>query len=195
MIFQRLSVIPAVIITGCCLYLLISRNWRQSLIALSLMYIGIFWIVSLVWPVGLAVVKLVVGWMAGAVLGASTQNAPARYQQLELRSVRIFRFTAGVVAVILVFALLPTILEGLEIDRIVLWSAMVLIGMGILQLGIMSDPFHLFLGLLTSLAGFEILYAVMESSVLVAGLLAMVNLGLALTGAYMISSQPTEENV
>jgi hypothetical protein len=43
------------------------------------------------------------------------------------------------------------------------------------------------LGLLTVLGGFEIFYAAVEDSTLVTGLLAGVDLGLALLGAYLIS--------
>lgn len=192
MIIQRLSSIPAVILVVCSLFLLVSRNWRQSILALAMLYIGVFWLTALVWPVGLAIVKLVVGWMAGAVLGASTQYGSALMQQPELRAVQIFRLTAGSVVVVLVFALSPAVAEWIEIDRIALWGAMVLIGMGLLQLGMMSNPFNLLIGMLITLAGFEIIYAALESSVLVAGLLAVVNLGLALTGAYLISSQHEE---
>jgi len=42
-------------------------------------------------------------------------------------------------------------------------------------------------GLLTVLAGFEIMYAAVESSALVTALLAVVNLGLALAGAYFMN--------
>jgi hypothetical protein len=63
---------------------------------------------------------------------------------------------------------------------------MIMMGMGILQLGLTSIPFRTILGLLTVISGFEILYATMEESLLVVGLLAMVNLGLALTGSYIL---------
>jgi predicted phage tail protein len=58
--------------------------------------------------------------------------------------------------------------------------------MGILQLGFRTDPLSSVLGLLTFLSGFEILYAAIEQSTLVAGLLAVINLSLALVGAYLI---------
>jgi hypothetical protein len=38
------------------------------------------------------------------------------------------------------------------------------------------------------MAGFEVLYAAVENSVLVAALLATINLGLALTGAYLMTA-------
>jgi hypothetical protein len=48
---------------------------------------------------------------------------------------------------------------------------------------------------LTLLSGFEILYATVETSILLAGLLTVVNLGLALAGAYLMTATPSEEDV
>ena len=42
------------------------------------------------------------------------------------------------------------------------------------------------LGLLTLLTGFEILYAAVENSILVTGLLAVTNLGLGIVGSYLL---------
>jgi hypothetical protein len=49
------------------------------------------------------------------------------------------------------------------------------------------------LGLLTVLSGFEILYAAVETATLVAGLLAAINLGLALVGAYLLAAPSLED--
>jgi xanthosine utilization system XapX-like protein len=72
------------------------------------------------------------------------------------------------------------------------WGSLLLVGMGLLQLGINAQPFRVILGLLTIMSGFEILYAAVESSTLVAALLSAVNLGLALTGAFFLN-MPQEE--
>jgi hypothetical protein len=49
------------------------------------------------------------------------------------------------------------------------------------------------------LTGFEILYAAIESSILVAGLLAVINLGLGIAGSYLLiagtSPIETEEEI
>jgi hypothetical protein len=50
------------------------------------------------------------------------------------------------------------------------------------------------LGLLTVLSGFEILYAAVESSILITGLLAAVTLGLAVVGAYLLTAPTMEES-
>jgi hypothetical protein len=59
--------------------------------------------------------------------------------------------------------------------------------MGLLHLGMTAQPLRITTGLLTLLAGFEIIYAAVEVSTLVAGLLAGVNLALGMIGAYMIT--------
>mgnify|MGYP001431499062 CR=1 FL=1 len=54
--------------------MILARSWRWRVAGLALQYVGVFWLVALSWPVGLASIKLVVGWMAGAILGISGFN-------------------------------------------------------------------------------------------------------------------------
>ena len=72
-------------------------------------------------------------------------------------------------------------------------GSLLLIGMGLLHLGISASVLRVIMGLLTTLSGFEILYSAVEGSVLVAALLAVVNLGLALVGAYLLIASSAEE--
>jgi hypothetical protein len=74
------------------------------------------------------------------------------------------------------------------------WGALTLIGLGLLQLGFNSKPLPTTIGLLTILAGFEIVYAAIENSILVASLLTLITLGVSLAGAYLILSPQMEED-
>ena len=65
-------------------------------------------------------------------------------------------------------------------------GSLLLIGMGLLHLGVTDHILRVIIGLMTVLAGFEILYATVEGSILVAALLAVINLGLALAGSYLL---------
>ena len=65
--------------------------------------------------------------------------------------------------------------------------------MGLLHLGVTDRILQVTIGLMTVLAGFEILYAAVESSTLVTALLAVINLGLALTGSYLMVADNAEE--
>ena len=72
---------------------------------------------------------------------------------------------------------------------------MILIGIGLLHLGMTTHPMRVILGLLTVLSGFEILYASLEKLVLVAGLQAVITLGLALVGAYLLAVPRMEKRL
>jgi hypothetical protein len=173
--------------------LLLHRDWHWGIGLLAIQYISIFWLVQTHWPVSMAATKLVTGWMACAILGMAklntdtTQEAEATWPQG-----RLFRlFTAGII-IASTFALSLRASGWLRLSLPVVWGSLLLAGMGLLQLGISAQPLRVVLGLLTVLAGFEILYAAVESSTLVAALLSVVNLGLALTGAFFLN-MPEEE--
>ena len=73
----------------------------------------------------------------------------------------------------------------------VIAGSLLLIGVGLAHLGTTSDALNIILGLLTMLTGFEIIYAAIESSILVTGLLAVTNLGLGITGSYLLIAGTT----
>ena len=176
--------------------LLLSRDWRWSLGFLAAQYLGMFWLVTLHWPFGLASVKLVTGWMASATLGVTRLGMSEREQADESAwpQGHPFRLFAAALVVILVIAATPQVeimIPG--ISRPVIVGGLLLTGMGLLHLGITAEILRITLGLLTVMAGFEILYATVETSILLAGLLAIVNLGLALAGAYLMTAAPPEE--
>jgi hypothetical protein len=65
--------------------------------------------------------------------------------------------------------------------------------MGLLQLGMTAHILRVTIGLMIILSGFEILYSAVEGSVLVAALLAVINLGLALVGSYLLIASNSQE--
>jgi len=169
--------------------LLLSRDWRASLILLAMQYLAIFWLVSRHWPLGMATIKLVAGWMSAAALGMthlSLFDPEKNFEQTRPRGGLFHLFTAGIVALIVAAetSRVDTIIgsAGLPVTT----GGLLLIGMGLLHLGITSEILRVTLGLMTVLAGFEILYAVVEGSLLVAALLVAINLGLALVGSYLL---------
>jgi len=191
--FDRLSIVAVIIAMLSSLVLLVSQNWRRVVIALSVQYIAVFWLVALTWPVGLAVVKLVGGWMAGAILASSQQITALGDDKYTGLSGHLFKGVAAIMIWMVAFSIAPELGIWLPAKMPILWGGMVLIGMGLLQLGMTTRPFRVALGLLTVLSGFEIIYSSVETSVLVAGLLVMITLGLALTAAYLLSPSSLEE--
>jgi hypothetical protein len=176
---------------------LLVRDWRLSLGLLALQYCGMFLFILSHWPPGMAATKLITGWMSAAIL-VMTQSGFPNFSNLdsswpEGRTFRLFIASLVVVAIVSFTPSLLVWLPGISLP--VAYGGMILIGMGILQLGITIQPLRVIIGMLTVLSGFEILYASIENSVLVAALLSVVNLGLALVGAYLITADDAARQV
>jgi hypothetical protein len=170
--------------------LLISRDWRSSLVLLAIQYLAMFLLISNHWLVTMATAKLITGWMVAASLGMTLAGLP-NYSPDEKAWPEglLFRLFVSALVVIAAISIAPNILPwlpGIKLSEVI--GGMLLIGMGLLQLGITTQPLRVILGLLTILCGFEILYSSVENSLLVAALLSVINLGLALLGAYLITS-------
>ena len=193
MMEPALSWIPLVLLIASSLTLLISQNWRWSIIALAVLYLGMFWMISWQWSLGLAAVKLVTGWMAGAVLGVSQPGTALEETGFPRLPGRGFKVVTASLIWVLAFAIAPSLKNFFPGGTNYVMGAIILIGMGLLQLGMSHRPLRVILGLFTVLSGFELLYASVENSVLVAGLISGVNLGLALAGAYLLVNPEPEE--
>jgi hypothetical protein len=185
-----LAWIAVVIVTVTSISLLLARDWRWLIIFLSAQYFGMLILTLVHWPLGMATVKVVAGWMSAAILGMTRSNLP-RENRAERQSIlprgRLFRlFAAGIVLLVVASAAPRVDAVMADAGYAVTTGSLILIGMGLLHLGVTDHILRVTLGLMTVLCGFEILYAAVESSILVAALLAAVNLGLALVGAYLL---------
>lgn len=176
-------------------FILASRDWRYSIIALAVQYIGVFLLVSASWPIEMAAAKMLSGWMAGAILGIAMTTIPKNLREPEgsMKFGPVFRIIATAILTLAIASLILHSESWLEMIAVpIKWGSFMLIGIGLLQLSLTSHPLRVIIGLLTILSGFEVIYAAIETSTLVTGLLAGVNLGLALVGAYLLIA-PTME--
>lgn len=190
---ELIGYLSVIVVIATSISLIWTEKWRVNILALAVQYLVVFWFVSQSWPIGLASIKLIAGWVAGAVLGDSI-SALGKQPKIESGiSARVFRVLAAIFIIILAFSAAPGAGQWIPVQQPALITSLILIGMGLLQLGMTTRPVRVIIGLLTVLSGFEILYAAVVTSVLVAGLLALVTLGLSLTGAFWLSQLPMEE--
>jgi hypothetical protein len=179
--------------------LLLIRDWRLSIIFLAVQYLGMFMLVLQHWPLGMASVKMVAGWMAAAILGMTRSglSTPGVDEESVWPRGRLFRLFAAAIVGLIVSASTPGVSTIMaDAGFAVTGGSLLLIGMGLLHLGITVSILRVTIGLMTVLSGFEILYSAVEGSVLVAALLAIINLGLALAGSYLlIASSSSEEEI
>ena len=194
--FLQSFLVALLFISGAGILIVPSRRLMTGLLALQ--YIGVFLLVSVSWPLEIAVVKLVAGWMASAVLFLTFQNLPG--PTIEGRLDKILPETSfkGFTALLIgisVYSLVPTALRwflGATHQQVLggLW----LLGLGLLQLVLTRDSLRIIVGLLTVISGFEILYATLEASVLMTGLIAILNIGFAYLGSYLIMASNLEDS-
>lgn len=166
-----------------------SHDWRINLGALAVLYLAAFWLVTRHLPLAMGSVKLIAGWMVVATLGMTRLSLSAEHREEDTfwPRGRWFRIILmGIVGLIAagVSLRIEAAIPGLGLPVIV--GSLVLVGSGVVHLGITSDLLRVTLGLLVLLAGFEILYAALESAILVTGLLAVINLGLGILGSYLL---------
>jgi hypothetical protein len=187
-----ISWIAVVIILATSTGLLIAWDWRWIIIMLAVQYFCMFILTLQHWPLGMASVKLVAGWMSAAILGMTRSNFPSQpFEETGLwPRGRLFRLFAAMMVLLIVSTVTPNV-DTIMADAgyAVTSGALLLIGMGLLHLGITSQILRVVISLMTVLSGFEILYSAVEGSILVAALLAVINLGLALVGSYLMTAE------
>jgi len=165
-------------------------------VLLAVQYLGMFVLILQHWPLGMGSVKVVAGWMSAAILGmtrSGLSSTEPNEESIWPRG-RMFRLFAAAIILLIIIVVTPSV-DNIMADAgfPVTSGGLLLVGMGLLHLGITARILPVTIGLVTVLAGFEILYSSVEGSVLVAALLAVINLGLALVGSYlMIASQAQE---
>ncbi|NQS91693.1 MAG: hypothetical protein HQ574_04725 [Chloroflexi bacterium] len=184
-------------ICGTGILMVPSKRLMTGLLALQ--YVGVFLLVSISWPMEIAVVKLVAGWMAAAVLFITYENLPSsdiRLLKVPTTPGTYFKAFSAFLIGISVYSLVPVALRwflGASSQQVL--GGLCLFGLGLLQLGLSRKGIRIIIGLLTVISGFEILYATLEASVLMTGLLAILNIGLAFVGAYLLMASNLEENL
>lgn len=175
---------------------MLSRDWRWNLGFLGAQYLGVFWYVQTIWPINLALVKLISGLIVCLALATSEKSTTSfSNPETSWPQGRLFRFLAAALIVIATLAIASQASTWLGISNpIGTWASFLLMGVGLLQLGITTQPMRVIIALLTLISGFEIIYAFVESSALVAAMLVMINLGLSLVGIYLLSTDKMENN-
>ncbi len=167
------------------LFALLETDPRFRLVAIAIQYTVLFWVVSTSLSLGLALVKLIVGWTAIALLGASLWNEPRIRPASFSWSQQVFRLLGGGMIIGLSFSFSSPQTTWLPVEMLYLRSGITLAGCGLLMNGFSRHSSMTILSLLEILSGFELIYAFLVDSVLMTGMLALVTLGLAGVGAYL----------
>ena len=184
-----IPVLAFVLIVIAAMVILIFKDWRVNSVALGVQYLAAFALVMLSWPIGLAVVKLIAGWMATAAIATTCMRQKKIESAPEPAASLFFRGMAGLLIIVVVFIVAPSLQANVfpRVELMILQAGLLLMGMSLMQLGMNSEPYLVVISLLSFLSGFEVIHAALELSTLLTGLFVLVNLGLALVGVYLVA--------
>lgn len=191
--------------------LTISWDWRIAILALAGQYLASSLLFADVLDPRLAMVKLLVGIFVCLSLYFTARQTgwgrmPPELEATEAvqwrreRQMRFgpylspgslpFRFLLTLLAVVLLVALagrpgyqLPAVTPPLNL------AIYGLIGFGLLNIAVTSEPLRAGMGLLLILAGFELFYNTLEQSIVMLAFLAGVNLAVAVAVAYLTQAR------
>lgn len=184
------TVLAAILLLSAAINL-VRRQWTLNIFALGLQYVCIFLLILEVRSPFLAGIKLIVGLMVSLMLYLTLKSSGLIESTLLRRHVssgEIFRGTIAMVLALISFLAAPALQQSAfpQSSQLLLTASLGLILFGLFQMGTITEPLYLVIGLLTFLSGFELLYASLEFSRFLEALLTSVNLSLALIGSFFI---------
>lgn len=170
---------------------LVRRQWTLNLIALLVQFLCLFPMLRLHLPLQLAIIQPFTGIMVTLILYLTLLNVggiEALNLSLKPTSGEVFRAIGGFLLLSILRALIPQLQPAVfsTVPSNFLFLSLGLIVIGILQLGTILEPLYLAIGMLTFLSGFQLLYSILDYSLLLEALLTAVNLILAIVGAFFI---------
>ena len=191
-----MNVVILLLLYPAALLVLLAPHWRAKLSALAFQYLLIFALLAQSWPLTLTAVKAVAAFSTLAILAYTQLSIPNERIRDQQSSGLAFKFSVYLLVVILVNSFAPqtrTWIPALGPEQAL--AGFLLIGTGIIHLALQGRALPTIIGLLTLFSGFELIYAAVEISSLLAALLALINMGIALVGAFLIllpSLEPAE---
>jgi hypothetical protein len=185
--------------------LVVARKWRLKVLALAIQYLLVVLLLTRIIRVELAAVKGLTGWLICAVFYvterrvgspgppvSSSRSRGDRPWRGEVLSAKGWFYLLSAVLVFVLAYGAALRLPLPEVPAEITLACYLLAGLGLLIVSLNENPFEVGLGLLTTLAGFDLFYVGLEPSLAVAGLVGAVGFMIALATAYLRSAQAAE---
>ena len=166
------------------LLILVGNDWRLRIAGLAIIDLLAFITILQVWPVALASVKLIAGWMGIILISASQVSNPEKDKIQTFNSLVIFRLLIVILVWIVITAEASAFNDWIPIPYTNLYVGLVIIAGGLIYASVNQVMFDVIIGLLTLLAGFDIIYSSLEGSALVTGIYALIVILISLLNSY-----------
>lgn len=185
------NILPLILLMAAGITLVSFSDWRFMLSGLAVTYLAAFLLIVQIAPPGMAVIKLVTGLMAVALVGVSRKDFPIEKSTPQISSL-IFKVAALALVWLVVMLVAGNLKQLFPVNFETIAGALIAASGGLLLLGTSKDAIKVTLGILVIYAGFDILYTSLESSILINGLLSLITMLIALVGVYISTSHESE---
>lgn len=165
--------------------LLVVEDWRFRLALAAIIQLIGFILIVQIWPIALASVKLISGWMGIALLATTFGYSIHSKNENYPFAAKLFRLMQGVFGLIIVTASVQRLNAWLPISYTNLFIGLVFFLSGIIYLSLRMTTLDIILGLLVFLTGFDIIYSSLEGSALITGIFGVIIISICLTGSYL----------
>lgn len=161
------------------------EDWRYRLALVAIIELIGFILIVQIWPIALASVKLISGWMGIALLATTFSfSAPGMAPSSPVAS-RVFRLMLITFGWLLVLVSAERFNQWLPIAYTNLFIGLVFFISGMIYLSLRMNPIDTVLGLLIFFVGFDVIYSSLEGSALITGIFGIIIISICLTGSYL----------
>lgn len=185
------NLVPILLIVVGLFVVNVSESRKWTLIAYLVVCGFVFMINIQFWPLGFALSKFLSSVMTILILNLSpttfneTKSVPAT-------AGIVFRVAMLAFGFVLILFVIPGLSSTISLSGEQLLSSLFILVTGLVLISLSGNTYRTVLGLLLALAGFEILYGAVERSLLVNGMLAAIDLLVALVGSYLMINSIAE---
>jgi len=182
MIINTLLILIAIVASGA---IILVEDWRYRLALVAIIELLGFIMIVQIWPIALASVKLISGWMGVALLAATFTFTSPRGEPSSPISSRIFRLMLVAFGWLLVLVSAERFNEWLPISYTNLFIGLVFLITGMIYLALRMNTIDTVLGLLIFFEGFDVIYSSLEGSALITAIFGIIIISICLLGSYL----------
>lgn len=182
MILNTVFIFFSIFLSGAILILV---DWRWKMAALAAIQLIGFILILQIWPIALASVKLISGWMGVALMSATMTSArDSRNDELQI-SARVYKLMLAAFSLIVITVSVEGLNSWLPISYTNLFIGLVFFFCGILYFNLEHDINGIAIGLLIFLSGFDVIYSSLEGSALVTGIYGSIVILVSIINSYL----------
>ena len=182
MIINSLFIIISIVVSG---VILVFPDWRWKMIGLAVVQLIGFILIVQIWPIALASVKLISGWMGVAVMSATIASSGDEVKGETQTSAKVFKLMVAAFSWVVIAASVDKLNSWLPISYTNLFVGLVFFFCGIFYISLAYEINGISIGLLIFLAGFDIIYSSLEGSALVTGIYGLIVILISLISSYL----------